>query len=334
MKKIATLFSLFTIFSLCSCSTPKEIKEQGSLVNDTSFINGFNVKKSKYSKQYDKKLNVHFNPNKKESTTWNISQWNRADAYDLTSNYTFTTLEDGSYEYKNEARTLRFNNERKEYFISLDTSLEYISDYGRPYLEKEGEWSHFLLDTYFTKRYLNTYDDGFVSFDFTLNECKYKGLNTIDKKGFHGASQIFMYLRVIGTTTNKQERMMWVGIPLYDARYTSTIPYISADSGHVGSTDDLIYSVSSSEIIPQSKFTGLILNNTYHVNVNYTNLIKRAYEYAKTLPDGKCCWKDVSYESMYVLYFNYGFEMPGAYKMSATMANLEFKYVIFELLAT
>lgn len=286
-----------------------------------------------------------------------LSQWWRPDQYDLLQNYSYTHT-DNVYEWKNDARSIKVDRENGSLTLKIDSSKEFSVRTDEPnYVDAEkkelkeqsdgsiDKWPHFLLEgtaqSDISRYYhVSDYDSVFADFKFTINESEYTGTRTIEERkaqptSYRYAGQVFFYVCLFNVpdvdNPNVPSKGIWVGIPLYDTRYNNYQREVSMDVGFTGATNRVIYKCSQSEANPLvSDSTGIEIGKTYSFHYNMMPLIKEAYKFAQEIDPsgayGAASFEGIPWNDIRLNYFNFGYELPGSYNLSATISDFDIYY--------
>lgn len=322
MKLKKTLILLTSTLSLTGCNnTTKEgdpsMKE---ILSDTAFETGFDLLTT--STTNGRKVATYLNYNgeaKKQDETphpWQMSQW--WTPYDF-SNSTFTKVSDGVYDYKNESRHVLINNKEKELTLELDSNAEYQKLFGHSRNGDEN-WSHLLIEQNIKNApHIEELEHIYINLDFVINKCE-----NLDANQKVPAAQLLWYFTITNPTNGdtayesevngKRNQFMWFGIPLFDSRYKFVPEYTHTDTGFVGATNTIIYSISSSNYLHDE----ITFGDSYHIKLDILPFILDAYNYGKD----NGALDDVALSDLVLNYMNFGWELPGSFSASATIKNL------------
>ena len=318
---------MLSSISLCGCKNMKKTSEAKvsenkpviqentvSLLEDTSFESGFNLLTT--STENGRALSGVLDYDgeaKGDKPNWQMAQWWTHNDF---INSAFTKLGDGRYKYENDSRSVVVNQKEKRLTMNLDSSVEYAARYGRTRKSDEN-WSHFLIEQSFkSPQKLAELKHLFVSIDFSIDK-------SIDKDIGQEVpcSQVTWYFTITDikngdpTYESGGNDFFWFGLPLYDSRFDFVSSYKNVDSGFVGATNKLIYSLDSNNYIKEKIRIGKI----YHVELDILPYIKEAYAYG--IANG--AMSNTYYDQLYINYMNLGWELPGAFDVGLTIQNLK-----------
>ncbi len=310
--------------------TPKEkykLKRENSYLADSNFNNGFTLISPKSTDQHLEKVIDYNGEADKDyngddgslSTYWTMCQW--------WTPYNFKDAEytkiNGVHHYENESRMLEVDPKQGSITMELDSYVEYQKRFGGP-LPGNEPWAHFLIQQQFPNSLQfnpSTIDNLHVSFDIKVNEAIYKGAN--ETPYGKECAQLLLYLRLTNKVPSdsdpnevgKPGQSMWFGIPIFDSRYDSVPEYKANDEGFEGATNSMIYSIASASYMGP-KFE---IGKQYTIDIDVMESLKQAFIYGVTndyMPN--CKW-----ENLTCYYMNFGWELPGEYKVSSTLKNLD-----------
>lgn len=312
-----------------------------------------NPRKYKYI-DYNDETGITATAGKQQFT---LSQWWRPDVYDILQNATYTHI-DNNYEWKNDARSIKVDKSTGALTLQIDSSKEFAArkdepdyvDWQMQELKEQSDgsidkWPHFLLEgsaqsdiaSYY---HLSDYESVYVDFKFTVNESNYTGKRTEEERkanptSYKYAGQIFFYVCLYNVPDVSNPAVpskgIWVGIPLYDTRYNNYQRSVSMDVGFTGATNRVIYKCAQNDANPAvSDSKGVELGKKYTIHYNMMPLIKEAYKFAAEIdPNGQfgaASFEGMPWNDIRLNYFNFGFELPGTFNMSATISDFDIYY--------
>ena len=312
-----------------------KLRREDSLLSDSSFKNGFGLFSPETTTAHveDRLIDYNgeaetdfYNPEADHSYYWTMCQW--WTPYNFV-NATYSKNGD-THIYENESRRLEVNPNEGSLHMELNADMEYEEKFGGP-RDPAASWSHFLIQQNFPSELVkspSTFEDLYVEMDVTIEESTYLGEG--QPLGAECAQLLFyfcLFNRVPADSNPEEVGMngtgMWFGVPIYDSRYDYVDRYIGGDTGFVGSTNRMIYS------IPNQSYMGrgpVEMNHTYKIRIDVLDLLKEAFIYGVKndyLPN--CLWNN-----LYLTYMNFGWELPGQYKVSSTLSNLDIHATILE----
>lgn len=292
-------------------------EEETELFTDPKFETGLYLKSTTTAdgSLVVKHLDYEGKAKEKKETVWNMAQWwtpfNFKDAP-----YRF---ENGKHIYENESRTLSIDSVTGEFEMGLDSWKEYQERFGTSRSSGSQTWSHFLIEQDFAKKvYLSEVSNMTLSFDYRIDSVE-----LFDKENFNKnlhTAQFVMYFIVRNEKLNK---FFWFGIPLYDYRgYGDKFSY-SIDQGFEGATNTLIYSIGREEFLPNGELPEIGKN--YYLNINLLSYIQDAIIFGATTSSINYPLKDWEMKDTCVTYMNFGWELPGSFRIDSHFSNLSLK---------
>ena len=312
-----------------------KLRREDSLLSDSSFKNGFGVFSPETTTAHveDRLIDYNgeaetdfYNPEADHSYYWTMCQW--WTPYNFV-NATYSKNGD-THVYENESRRLEVNPNEGSLHMELNADMEYEEKFGGP-RDPAASWSHFLIQQNFPSELVkspSTFEDLYVEMDVTIEESTYLGEG--QPLGAECAQLLFYFclFNRVPADSNPEEvgvngTGMWFGVPIYDSRYDYVDRYIGGDTGFVGSTNRMIYSIPSQSYMGRGPVE---MNHTYKIRIDVLDLLKEAFIYGVKndyLPN--CLWNN-----LYLTYMNFGWELPGQYKVSSTLSNLDIHATILE----
>lgn len=295
-----------------------EIDNSFELLDDTSFSNGFGLRG--VSTTMGSEVFRHLTTDNVDAEyNWDMAQW--WTKYDF--QYADYEKVNGVHIYSNESRTIKVDTSNKSLYMKLLASKEYDS----PRVEGQN-WPHLLIEQTSSKAFpVASANQVIVSIDFTIYSCE----NMMSKKDYSEnlhAAQFLWYFTLTnilpegyeGTDLGKNGDFFWFGIPLFDSRYPNGVgSYKHVDSGFVGATNKLIYSISNKTYLDNPIEYG----KTYHIEVDILPYLKEAFIYGVTNGAlSNCQWAN-----MYIGYMNLGWELPGTFDVESEIKNISCKVI-------
>ena len=312
-----------------------KLRREDSLLSDSSFKNGFGLFSPETTTAHveDRLIDYNgeaetdfYNPEADHSYYWTMCQW--WTPYNFV-NATYSKNGD-THIYENESRRLEVNPGEGSLHMELNADMEYEEKFGGP-RDPAASWSHFLIQQNFPSELVkspSTFEDLYVEMDVTIEESTYLGEG--QPLGAECAQLLFYFclFNRVPADSNPEEvgvngTGMWFGVPIYDSRYDYVDRYIGGDTGFVGSTNRMIYSIPSQSYMGRGPVE---MNHTYKIRIDVLALLKEAFIYGVKndyLPN--CLWNN-----LYLTYMNFGWELPGQYKVSSTLSNLDIHATILE----
>ena len=312
-----------------------KLRREDSLLSDSSFKNGFGLFSPETTTAHveDRLIDYNgeaetdfYNPEADLSYYWTMCQW--WTPYNFV-NATYSKNGE-THIYENESRRLEVNPGEGSLHMELNADMEYEEKFGGP-RDPAASWSHFLIQQNFPSELVkspSTFEDLYVEMDVTIEESAYLGEG--QPLGAECAQLLFYFclFNRVPADSNPEEvgvngTGMWFGVPIYDSRYDYVDRYIGGDTGFVGSTNRMIYSIPSQSYMGRGPVE---MNHTYKIRIDVLDLLKEAFIYGVKndyLPN--CLWNN-----LYLTYMNFGWELPGQYKVSSTLSNLDIHATILE----
>ena len=312
-----------------------KLRREDSLLSDSSFKNGFGLFSPETTTAHveDRLIDYNgeaetdfYNPEADHSYYWTMCQW--WTPYNFV-NATYSKNGE-THIYENESRRLEVNPGEGSLHMELNADMEYEEKFGGP-RDPAASWSHFLIQQNFPSELVkspSTFEDLYVEMDVTIEESTYLGEG--QPLGAECAQLLFYFclFNRVPADSNPEEvgvngTGMWFGVPIYDSRYDYVDRYIGGVTGFVGSTNRMIYSIPSQSYMGRGPVE---MNHTYKIRIDVLDLLKEAFIYGVKndyLPN--CLWNN-----LYLTYMNFGWELPGQYKVSSTLSNLDIHATILE----
>ena len=312
-----------------------KLRREDSLLSDSSFKNGFGLFSPETTTAHveDRLIDYNgeaetdfYNPEADHSYYWTMCQW--WTPYNFV-NATYSKNGE-THIYENESRRLEVNPGEGSLHMELNADMEYEEKFGGP-RDPAASWSHFLIQQNFPSELVkspSTFEALYVEMDVTIEESTYLGEG--QPLGAECAQLLFYFclFNRVPADSNPEEvgvngTGMWFGVPIYDSRYDYVDRYIGGDTGFVGSTNRMIYSIPSQSYMGRGPVE---MNHTYKIRIDVLDLLKEAFIYGVKndyLPN--CLWNN-----LYLTYMNFGWELPGQYKVSSTLSNLDIHATILE----
>lgn len=290
------------------------------LLSDEKYIDGFQLLST--STENKRNISGWIINNGKEALRlpkWQMAQWWTHNDF-IKSNY--IQISDTKYQYKNDSRTLILDEDKGELTMELNSYVEYMHKLGHSRTGNEG-WSHFLIEQSFEKAAkLVDCEKIIVTFDFKINEC-----TNLDLFQLIPAASFLFYMTIThpknGDTAyqsgENDNDFFWFGLPIFDSREDYVKGYYHVDSGFTGATNKLIYSIPGTKFLKEKIQYG----KQYHVEIDILPYLHEAYKFGKE----NGALKNSSFEDLVVNYMNLGWELPGSFKVSSTISNLQISII-------
>ena len=282
------------------------------LLSDATFKKGF-LLQDPNAGTLDRNVTkyIHFG-NERYTPVWYMAQWwtpfNFKDAPIVKSG--------DVYSIDNESRHYSINTKTGRFEMGLDASLEYKTLYDDVRRKIATPWSHFLIEQDFEKPAKVTKIKALrAHVKFKINEV------TLDKPELFDpsihAAQLLWYVTINskrGLYSPAGRNFIWFGIPLYDSRSKELPDQCHPDIGSPGSTDCLICSLGTKDYLPN----GVEIGKEYVIDIDIWPKVKEAIEVAKK----EGIFREDEDEKLNINYMNFGWELPGSYKVSSVVEEL------------
>ena len=292
-------------------------EESIELLEDPTFSTGFNllgISPVVDGRTIQKLLDYNGNAVPTDRNVWFMAQWwspyNVVDAV-----YSFR---EGKHIYETQSRTIEANPSDEGYLhFELLGSEEYEGGtraMGEP-------WPHILIEQTFSDSVkMGDLESLIVSLEVSVDSVSNANGGAYDPN-MH-AAQLLWYLTLqniipegglpeeVGTNGD----FLWFGIPIYDNRSEFIAHSAHIDQGAAGTTNKLIYSMSSSNYFDEP----IQFGKTYTIQVDVLPFIQDAFLYAVTHDS----LVNAQFENMEIGYMNFGWELPGAFDVSSTIRNM------------
>lgn len=226
-----------------------------------------------------------------------------------------------SYIYETASRRIAINRTSGEMAVTFDSYAEYLARYGSSRQKGHQPWSHLLIEQDFAEP-AKVRD--LVALVARL-DCKIDNVESRDPEFFDPsihAAQLLWYITIKEQSAEGQDGLggnyIWFGVPIFDSRTKYCSAFSSIDGGTTGSTNKLIYSIDSRNYLP----VPLPFGEYQHIEIDLLPFIKQAIGYAeehKLLAVGK---------ELIVNYMNFGWELPGSYRVSSSIKNMGLEAII------
>lgn len=238
---------------------------------------------------------------------WNLCQWaSRFSLADVTPDF----LPDGAVRLANPGMSVTWNREQEALTLSVEGNCEYE---GR--LRKSGEaWPHLLIEQQYSRPIrIADLNDFTLQLEFNVTTCQIPPSLTVDP-GLHTA-QLSAFWTVHDIDEEGRSRdMIWLGVPLFDARFDIPPPHHALDVGKEDATLKFIYLIDGREFWNEP----IAVGKWHRLNRDIKPLLSGAL--SKSQQEGHIL--NASMESLAVTSFNLGWEVPGPYDCSVQIRGL------------
>jgi len=293
------------------------------LLEDKTFSTGFDllgVSPAEDGRTIQKWLNYGGDAIKAERNVWYMAQW--WTPYDVAD---ATYHEEGDkYIYETESRTIAVEPSNNGYLrIDLSSAKEY-GDQPRVYGQS---WTHALIEQSFNESVgMSELSQLIVTLDFNIHYVRNMHEEGTYNPSLH-AAQFLWYLTLRNVVDEDSEYdevgsrgdYLWFGIPIYDNRSDFIEQSNHIDQGAAGTTNKLIYSMSSKNYLSEI----IEFDKTYTIQVDVLPYLKDAFIYAINNDLLINC----QFENMQIGYMNLGWELPGSFEVASTIQNISIKAV-------
>lgn len=304
-----------------SSSSSEEVKEQ-ELLDDQKFMTGFYLKTPEAPVSYPRHFNYGGSVSDSGDMSWELAQWHTP--YDF-SDATETKVKDGVWKYENESRSFEVDTNTGEMSFSLDSWAEYQNLFGGSRTSGNQAWSHFLIEQTFSHSLqISKAKHLYLNLTFSIDELTAFDTEHYDS-GKH-AAQYLWYFTIQNilpdgadeTKLGKHGDYLWFGVPLFDNRSDYQTEYKNIDAGFAGATNKLIYGMDNRNYLPVSSGHPLEIAKTYAIkDFDVLPYMQEAFIYGTQNGALENC----QWGNMRVGYMNFGFELPGSFKMATTISG-------------
>ena len=286
------------------------------LITDRNFETGFDLMttSTENGRTVSRTLDYGGEAKKTETRPWKMAQW--WTPFDF-ANAPMQKTDAGSYIYENESRVLEVNPKKGSIMLQLNSYKEYMEKFGHSRVGTEN-WSHFLIEQDFVDApKLTDLKHVYVHLKFRIFPN-----NDLDPDQAIPCSQITWYFTVTDVRNgdtgyqsgNNDNDFFWFGLPIFDSRYPVLSPYQHVDSGFVGATNRLIYSLGSDTYFD----TPVQVGEERILELDILPYIKQAYLYG--FDHG--AMQNSSWDRLVLNYMNLGWELPGSFESGITISEL------------
>jgi len=329
MKKILMIY-IICLFILSGCEKSDDVDQptidpskEVELLEDPTFSTGFNllgVSPVEDGRTIQKWLDYGGHATLTDRNVWFMAQW--WTPYDLVD-ATYKE-DDGKYIYETPSRTISAQPSNDGYLrIDLSSAMEY----GDTPRQNGKPWTHALIEQTFNESVgMSELSALILTLDFNIHYVNNMHENNSYDSSIH-AAHFLWYLTLTNRVdenanydeVGKKGDFLWFGIPLYDNRFDFIEQTNHIDQGAPGTTNKLIYSMSSSNYIDEK----IKFDKTYHVEIDVLPYLKEAFIYAIS----NDALINAQFENMQIGYMNLGWEIPGSFEVASTIQNISIKAV-------
>lgn len=287
------------------------------LLEDPTFATGFNllgISPVIDGRTIQKKLDYNGECEESDRVVWYMGQWWTPYSM-VNANYSYR---DGIHVYETPSRTVEVNPSDSGYLhTELNSDIEYM---GEPRVQGQS-WTHLLIEQFFSDSVkMSELESLILTLDVSVEQVV--DLNGDDYDPNLHAAQFLWYLtlkNVVPEGSTQEEvgtggDYLWFGIPIYDSRVDFVAHSAHVDQGAAGTTNKLIYSMSSSNYFDEV----IQMGKTYHVQIDVLPFVKDAFIYAIN----NNALVNAQFENMEIGYMNFGWELPGSFDVSSTIRNM------------
>lgn len=324
MKKIILLL-LIVLLPLTGCKpheeeeppivdNPKEIE----LLEDPTFATGFNllgISPVEDGRTIYKHLDYNQTAEIADRNVWFMAQW--WTPYDVTN--ASYRLDGSKHIYETESRTIAVDPSDGGY---LRIDLNSKKEYGDTDRVGGQSWTHALIEQNFNESVgMSELESLVVTLDVTIHYVNNLHTNNSYTPDLH-AAQFLWYLtlqNIVDEDSDPDEvgqrgDYLWFGIPIYDNRTDFVAASAHVDQGAAGTTNKLIYSMSSRNYFSEK----IQFEKAYHIEVDVLPYLKEAFIYAIS----NNALVNAQFENMQIGYMNLGWELPGSFEVGSTIQNI------------
>ena len=295
--------------SLFGSSSSQDDRVQ-ELLADPFFENGFDLKSTT---TLDGSLVVrHLDyDGKANEASWKMAQW--WTPFDFkNAPYTY---KDGRHTYENESRFLGVDTEKGEMEMGLDSYKEYLELFGGSRTKGSQNWSHFLIEQNFPKAVpLSSLEKLYLKLNFGIYE-----VSNEDEENYSPSIHAAQFVLYFTIRNVKENKFFWFGLPFYDNRGSGYSDEYSIDSGFVGATNTLIYKMGRKSFL-EDKLP--VIGKEYALNVDVLPYMVDAFLFGATDSAIGMPYIDWKMEDLVVDYLNFGWELPGSFKVDSRFSGL------------
>lgn len=306
------------IFVSTDMDTTSYHQQELELLSDNSFENGFALKSTTTKDGSLVVKNLDYEGKVKGSPNWQMAQWwTPYDFKDAPYSYV-----NNRHIYENESRKLAVDCSKKELEMDLDSWIEYQKLFNTSRSKSSQNWSHFLIEENFDQIvYLTECSSLRLKLNFQIDE-----VTMFDKENYDPsmhAAQFVLYLTVRNERLNK---FFWFGLPLYDNRGEGSDFSYNIDTGFEGATNTLIYKIGRKDFLADPL---PILGKRYSLDIDLLSYIQDAIVFGMTDKSIGKPFEDWNVDDLYINYMNFGWELPGSFKVRSTFDNLSIKAEVY-----
>lgn len=250
-----------------------------------------------------------FNKTAKGKPDWKLAQW--CSRYNL-ANGREKVWDDASFEYSDEAKSVRVWKGTGKIGLSLTASKEYT------HARREGEgWPHILIEQEFKEDYfLCDIEEVVQTIDFTLTGFA-DMMDENERNQLHTA-QLQWFIAV--QNRNRQSKgygdFFWFGLPFWDyPRYDYPPAFTAQDGGKEENTGKFINTVDSKKFLNEP----IKLGDRIRLEIPVYRWIKEGFMLAQE----RNFLKDSKWEDMCLGNMNLGFEVTGTFDVSVLINKIK-----------
>lgn len=283
------------------------------LLDDNHFKTGFDLKSTTTldGSTVVKNLDYNGEAEPKDRQIWQMAQW-----------WTPFNFKDAPYRksenthiYENESRLLGVNTEEGSLRMRLDSWKEYENLFCGSRTRPSQNWSHFLIEQTFSKQpRIMDMSSLRLSLDFQIDE-----ITLFDEDHFNPSLHTAQFVLYLTVRNVKKNQFFWFGLTLYDYRGNGNDVTYSIDKGFEGATNSLIYSIGRRDFL-----NGQLpkVGTPYQIDVDLLPFIQDAIIFGSTNEKIGKPLEGWEMQDTYVNYMNFGWELPGSFRIDSTFENL------------
>lgn len=316
MKRVVSILmsvvAAFGIMCLSACGNgDKEKDPYTELLGDPMYRAGINIDATGTGNDPDGRVKADYMGTAEGDTFWSYAQH----ACRLSTRNGKETKNGDFYEYtdsQNDAevsKTLRVNPKTGELSLNCDASKDYLA----PRTSGSDPWVHMLLGQgFYEETFVSDMDELILDISFTLNKMENKTGDAYNPSIHAAQLQLFF---VVGSANPEEVNAgLWFGMPFYDNRETQlTQPNGNFDKGtsmYISSMGNAAY---MDELATVGEKTKIRHNLLPEIRTALSNAQKLGY------------MQSTSFEDLYLVNMNIGWELPGVFDVGVDFHNFNLK---------
>lgn len=312
MKKvfIAVCTAILTLVMLCGCGEP--VKDDGykELLGDNMFRGGINIDATGFGNDVAGRTFADYMGTATDDTCWSYAQHN---CNQSTRNgkeskegdwYVYTDNQDDD----KVSKVLKVNPKTGSVSLNCDAS----KDYEQPRTSGNDPWVHMLLGQgFYDESFVCDMDELILDISWTLTKMENKTGDAYNPSLHAAQFQLFF---VVESANPAESNGLWFGMPFFDNRETElTPPNGLFDRG----TMMYISSMGNAAYMKELATVG----KKVEIKHDLLSEIKTALEQAQ----GKGYMQYSTFEDLYLVNMNIGWEIPGIFDVGVDIHNFSLK---------